>query len=758
MTYDTRLHVLSAATFAMLLVACARSPESQRDNYLARGREFLGKSNPSRAILEFKNAAQATPNHPEPWYQIGLAALALQDVRAASASFRKALELDPKHVGAQLQLAELMARTPSENLIKEAEQRLKALVATAPITPEMLNALALAELKLGKTNDAVETLERALKTAPQQLVASILLARARLLQKNPKEAEEVLIRACDSDPKSGDARVVLGELYVSQGRLPDAETQFQRALSLDSDNGAALINLARLQISGGRLQEAETTVKHLSALPDKAYQATYGLFLYQQGRGDDAVREFERLVKQDPGDRAARTRLVSLYRALTRDSEAEKILTAALKGNPRDIDALLQRGEMYISGGKHVEAESDLNQVLRVKPDSGEAHYAMGRLFEARGATRRYRQELSEAVRLNPNLLAVRLELVQALLLGGEPKAAAEALATMPEHQKNLTPALVQRNWVLWSTGELAEMRKGIDLALSRERSMDLLIQDGLWKLRAGNAQSARASFDEALNINPTDLRALAALRAAYAAQKQPAMALQKVKEFAAKNPKSAPLQQFLGNMLMASGDYPQARTALVAAKTADPQAVAAELSLVTLDMRESKLDDAANRLKTILSRHAGNATARLWLGNVEAVKGNYDDAITHFRKVLESRPDDGDAMNNLAYLLADRRKQYDEALKYAQRAQELAPDDPKYADTVGWILYHKGVYSSAVQHLERAVSKSGGESPMTFHLAMAYAKAGNAARARKTLETALKRYPNAPEATAASELVRNLR
>ena len=40
------------------------------------------------------------------------------------------------------------------------------------------------------------------------------------------------------------------------------------------------------------------------------------------------------------------------------------------------------------------------------------------------------------------------------------------------------------------------------------------------------------------------------------------------------------------------------------------------------------------------------------------------------------------------------------------------------------------------------------------YHLAMAYAKAGNAARGRATLEAALKLNPNVPEAKIAQEIV----
>ena len=64
-------------------------------------------------------------------------------------------------------------------------------------------------------------------------------------------------------------------------------------------------------------------------------------------------------------------------------------------------------------------------------------------------------------------------------------------------------------NWALWVLGDLPGMRKGIDTGLAHERSLDFLVQDGLWKLRAGDPAGARKAIEEALKIDPADMRAL---------------------------------------------------------------------------------------------------------------------------------------------------------------------------------------------------------------------------------------------------------
>ena len=752
-----RIHGKACAVIlaGMLLVCCSRSPEARRDKYMEAGKQFLAKKDFTRALLQFKNAAQATPKDAEPYYQMGLAALLLGDLRTGVTSLKRAVGLNPKHAGAQLKLAELMA-LGNEALVRQAESSLKELRDTSPVTPEMLNTLAYTELRLGKTGDAVETLEEVLAKNPGELTAAILLARTKLVAKDMKGAEEVLQKALAASPKEAQPHVILGEFYRDTNRPGDAEPQYRAALNLDPNNVQALYSLAGVLYGLGRTQEAETTFQRLAAVPDSLYHSIYALFLIRTGRREEAVREFERLAKQNPNDRAARTQLVSAYQMAGRTNDAANLLQVALKKNSKDIDALVQRAQLSVASGKYEDAERDLNQALQLQPDLAPVHYFLGKLHQVRGQDLSYRQELFKAVQSDPLLLAARLDLAQSLI-GKDAKGVLELLNAAPESQRRSVPVVVQRNWALWAIGDMAEMRKGIDAGLAQTRSADLLLQDGIWKLRSGgNPSGARTSLEEALKVDPRDVRALSALQQSYELQKQTAQAVEKVKEYAAREPRSAPVQEFLGNLLVSRGDPVSARAAFEAAKSADPRSVEAELSLVQVDVLEAKLDDAQRRLKAILSTDATNTTAHQWLANLEiqrSDKGDKKAALEHLRSVVAANPDNPLALNNLAYLLAEEGGQMMEALKYAQRAKELAPETPDFSDTLGWIFYRQGLYPSAIREFESATAKRA-DPIWKYHLAMAYAKAGDGNRARAVFETAFKLNPKLPEAKLAQEIV----
>jgi tetratricopeptide (TPR) repeat protein len=509
-----------------------------------------------------------------------------------------------------------------------------------------------------------------------------------------------------------------------------------------------------MQVRAGHPDLAEQTYRRLSALPDKRYKPLHALFLFQSGKRDQALAELEKLSKDDPDDRDARTRLVTAYLALNRVGDAEKVLTAVLKKNPRDIDALLQRSRIYLGHAKYTEAESDLNQVLRFRSNDADAHYLLSKLREARGEPAMRQQELAEALRLNPAFTTARAELAQMLIAGRAADSALKIVDEAPAAQKGVPLILSQRNWALLALGRKPEARAGIDQALALGRSPDALLQDAVLKVDQKDYAGARASAEEALKKDPGNVHALNILVVTYSVQKQGPAGLQKAKEYSALQPKSASMQEYLGQLLAVNGDRAGARKAFETAKTDSPGFVPADLGLAQLDAADGKPQDAQKRLSDVLGAHPDNESARMLLAQLEMTGGTSSAAIDQYKKVLAQDAKNPSALNNLAYLLADAN-QADEALKYAQQAKEVAPDSPAVDDTLGWVYYRKGLYSMAVPYLENAATKEG-TARRKYHLAMAYFKTGNAKRGRQVLDEAVKMDPKLPEADQARQLAAN--
>ena len=740
------------ACVILFSAACARSPQQREARFLDLGKKLLQKSDYARAGLQFRNAIQQAPADAEPYYQLGLAYSGAGDRGSALSCFRKATELNPAHAAAQLKLARLLASVHDPAAVADAEKRAQGVSEQFPGSVDALNTLALTELRLGKPEEAATHLQQALAYLPGSLESSALLMRAKLSQGDVTGAGDILQQCYLKSPESAAVALVMGRFYLVTHRPQQAEEQFRRAIRIDSKYGAALLDLGMTLFHTSRKDEAAAVFKQLAALPGKSYKPVYAIFLLETGQRDAAIAELERLAQADPEDRTARTRLVKMYLIAGRRPDAERILAGVIAKNPRDADALLQRSELSMDAGKYQDAQNDLNLVLRYRPEAAEPHMLLARLDEALGRPLNQRQELAEALRLDAKLIAACLDLARLLIASKGSAAALEILQQAPDSQKRSVPFVVQSNWALMDLGRFDEARTGVAAGLRTASTPELLLQDALLRMKSRDYKAARASLDSVLQANPEDVRALRALVQLYGLQNQQVEAMRTLRDYAARHPGSAPIQCFLGDLLLAGANPMDARAAFQAAASADPHFRPAQLALARLDASEGKLDSAHHRLSDLLAANPNDSELWLYMGWLENLRKNYPLAVDYFRKVVDRDPSNVVALNNLAYILASQDGRFDEALKYAQQVKEIAPDNKGVDDTIGWIMYRKGLYRSAVKYLESAAAGEA-DPVIRYHLGMAYMKTGDR-RGEPTLRAALRSAPALPEARMAEQLL----
>ena len=748
-----RIGVMAAVIASVGLSACSLVTRSEAGRAMDAGKKLLAKKDYARAILEFKNAIRAKPDSAEAYYQLGLAYLAAGDWNMAAAHLTRATELDPRHRDAQLKVAELMATTEDRAMLGEAKKRLEEQLAATPNDVETLISLAVAEWKLASPEAAEAHLRRAFSSDPGRLDSALALAKAQIERRDFAAAEQVLKTAANRQPPSAGAMVALGEFYFTVGRLAEAELQFRRALAVDSANGAALFDLAAMNVRSGNLGGAESIYGRLSSLPDPDYRALHATFLLQIGKLDSGVSELQALARKYPEDRRVRSALVAGLLAMKKIAEAEQLLDGELRRNSKDVEALLQRSSLRLAERKYNDAERDLNLLLRYRPDAAEAHYLLAKIHQGRGAVLSQRQQYTEALAMRPDFIAARLELAALLTSANGAMSALGVLDEAPAEQKKLPALIAQRDWALIAIGRDAEARSEVSTALASGLKGEFLLLDAALKANQGRFDDARKSAQEFLVSTPGDVRAMQLVVQTYAAQNQAAAAVKEIQGYARAQKDSAPVQLFLGRLLLEAGDGAGARSAFLAAKTADPGLVIADLSLVQSDIQAGRLNEARQALTDLIQANGEHLVARLWLGHLEEMAGNHKSAIEHYRMVLDVDANNVNALNNLSYLLAEYNQQYDEALKFAQRAAELSPQSAATENTLGWVLYREGIFAAAVKHLETAMALEP-TARRAAHLAMAYARLGDQRRGRESLRAALRMDPNLPEVRQANQML----
>jgi cytochrome c-type biogenesis protein CcmH/NrfG len=720
--------------------ACQRSPEAKEAAHLKRAQEFFAKKDYNRTFLELRNASSLMPKDAEPYYQQGLVYLVTNSPAPAVIALRKAIELNPKHSNAQVKLAELMLASRNQDLMTQAAAKIESVLESSPENPEAIDAMAQIEAGAGKPEDAAARLEELLTKLPSHLKSSVALTRLKLAQNDRKGAEHVLIQAVASAPKSAPALQALGEFYLMVNRPADAEAQFRKALQLEPKNAHALLRLASLQAAAGRSAEADETYKTLASLPDPAYRPLHAQYLYTAGKKEAAVQELESLNKKYPDDRAVRGRLIGFYFSLNRPKDAEQLVSAALKKNPKDVDALVQSSAFDLKLGRADLAADKLRQATRLMPDSARIHLAMAVACAALGQPFLERSELTTALGLQPTLLDARLALARNLVAAKEAKTALQVLDQASPRQQMSLAVNVERNWALQALGSDKELRSSLNKQLRLNRSSDLLIQDAYLRMRERDYAGARRDADEILQRNPSDAPAARLLAETYISASEPQKGLTRFSELTAAHPSSAPLFDMLGRFELRAGHIAEARQAFDRAKAADAGFAAADIALAELDRREKHPEGARLRLNAVVTADPRNLTAHLLLANLDEEANDMRSAIARYRSVLAADPSNLSALNNLAYQVATTNP--DEALTYAQQAVQIAPGNPSIQDTVGWVYYRKGDHQRAVQHLKVAVDTE--PTPRRqYHLAMGYLKLGDLQQGGRLLQAALKADPN---------------
>jgi cytochrome c-type biogenesis protein CcmH/NrfG len=158
---------------------------------------------------------------------------------------------------------------------------------------------------------------------------------------------------------------------------------------------------------------------------------------------------------------------------------------------------------------------------------------------------------------------------------------------------------------------------------------------------------------------------------------------------------------------------------------------------LAALYANTKRYDHALARLGDALKTNPRDGAALMITGVIYEQRGDTAKARDPYEKVLALDPRSPAAANNLGWIYSEYGGDKDRALQLAQLAKEVAPDDPRISDTLGWILYKRGVYQRALALLKESATKLPDNPQVQYHVGMAYAQTGDHANARKALTAA---------------------
>lgn len=162
---------------------------------------------------------------------------------------------------------------------------------------------------------------------------------------------------------------------------------------------------------------------------------------------------------------------------------------------------------------------------------------------------------------------------------------------------------------------------------------------------------------------------------------------------------------------------------------------------------RRRDCESAIRDYETVLEAGSLEDTWYIRLGNSYRACGRTAEAEKVYRRLIEADPRNARACNNLAFLLAEERRNLEEAIELARRAVSLEPANPLSLDTLGLALLAGGQPAEAADILERARARARWTDAATqieiaLHLALAHMRNGQRHLARQVLDDAVGMNP----------------
>jgi len=241
-------------------------------------------------------------------------------------------------------------------------------------------------------------------------------------------------------------------------------------------------------------------------------------------------------------------------------------------------------------------------------------------------------------------------------------------------------------------------------------------------------------------------------------AEKRSDAALTLVKKQIALAPKAGGLVYLLGTVHLARGEQGPAEGAFLNAIELEPNLLPAYVQLANIYAPSKRYDEALTKLNDVLKVSPRSLPAHMLIGIVYEAKGDVAKAQQAYEKALALNPRFAPAANNLAWLYSEHGGDKEKAFGLAQTAREVAPDDPYISDTLGWILYKRGVYQRAASLLKEGASKLPDNPLLQYHFGLASFKIGDKETARQALTAAVKSPMSFSERDEASKVLAELK
>jgi tetratricopeptide (TPR) repeat protein len=345
-------------------------------------------------LRELREAARLEPEWPEPDFALGEAYFSRRDCDSALPWFARVPKTHDRHVEAVFStgVCRLLLDQPdhAEEVFTSLQEALKNNMVSGADLPEILNDLAVARARQGKTAAAQADFRRAAELGPGEDDYPFNLGLLALQTNDPAAAARYFREAAEREPDNAEDRALLILSLENAGDKTEADQERESAKETFGPNGLPAINLdaknetlsrlsrlkTELDVTALRaeIESAESSASEAAADSSNTPVARLrrGRQELSTGHADEAEKEFRAVLAVDPGSPAAHRGLAEIDRRQGKMDDAVKELQASLAARDSAVVRTML-AKIYLEQKKLDLARAEVEKALKLAPNYAEA-------------------------------------------------------------------------------------------------------------------------------------------------------------------------------------------------------------------------------------------------------------------------------------------------------------------------------------------------------------------------------------------------
>jgi tetratricopeptide (TPR) repeat protein len=718
---------------------CRGNPQAKAQQFLAAGQQSLHKGDYQTAAIQIRSALQLDPKSTDAQYALAQTELALHEWPDAAHSLDRTLEIDPSRLDARLSRAQLYLA--AREFAKAADD------ASTVVEKDSQSGAAYRVLGAALAGDkqldqAVLAFTRATTLAPTDPVPLVDLALVEASLHRFGDAETHLNQAIALDRHAVSSYLDLASVLRLQTKVAQADAVLQQGIAANPNAIDLYVKAADFLYAQKKATEADALLSKLRSQAPASVDAAIalGAFYAQHGQLARAVAEYDRGLATAPTDHTLQKRLVDAYLQAGQTARAASLDGPLMHDLPHDTTVHVNHARILLAEGKVDEAVTQLQADATDAADSPQVHYYLALAYWRRNDLTLARRELNSALRLAPDMRMAQLSAVDLCLaqrdLTSADRYGQQYVRQYPDDEAGhiaLGVAYFRENFIGQAQSEFLAARR---LAPADPVPTLNLAQTYEAEHKWADAEGA---LDSALRTDPKSVTALGQLADYWVARKEPDRAVPRVRQYLVSHPDAATGYLILGSLELDGAHYADAQAALERSLQLDPTLTTAYVRLGRLYQAQQQTPVAIARYEKAFELQPKQVWLCTLIGNLYLDEGNLDAAKAYYARALAIKSDFGIAAGNLAWVDVRLGGDLDTALSLARKAKGLNPDSVPITDTLGWILYQKGLADDAVDQLRDCTQKMPEVAQYHYHLGKALVATGDLAQAKTELQAALR-------------------